>query len=225
MTEARFTEATFRFLADLEVNNSREWFKANRDRYEAHWKAPGLAFVEAVRPRLASLDPPLRAEARLNASLRRINRDTRFSADKRPYSPTLHLIFSTGGKFNKDAGMHLVLDPRGVGYGAGLYGLAPDALERYRERIADPDDAAAFARALDVAAAVGARMGDPDLARPPKGYAAEGRAAGFLRYRSIVVRTLGDGAPPSVLTGPGAIDWTIRTTTAFLPLLAWLARL
>jgi uncharacterized protein (TIGR02453 family) len=222
---AQFTEDTFRFLADLEANNTRDWFEAHRDRYEAQWKAPALAFIEAIRPRLAALDPPLKAEARLNASLRRINRDVRFSADKSPYSPSLHMIFSTGGAFNRDAGMHLVLDPRGVGYGAGLYGLAPEALERYRARLAEPGEAEALARAVDAAAAVGARMGAPDLARPPRGHAAEGRAAEFLRHKSIVVRTFGTGAPPSVLTGPGALDWAVATTAVFGPLLAWLRRL
>jgi uncharacterized protein (TIGR02453 family) len=224
MTEG-FSQETFRFLADLEAHNAKDWFEANRDRYKTYWKAPGLAFIEAIRPRLAALDPPLKAEARLNASLRRINRDVRFSADKAPYGPALHMIFSTGGAFNRDPGMHVVLTPRGVGYGAGLYGLGPDALERYRARLGDPEEVGALARALDHAAAVGARLGEPDLARPPRGYAAEGRAADLLRYKSIVVRTVGNDAAPSVLIGPGAVDWAVATTRAFLPLLAWLARL
>jgi uncharacterized protein (TIGR02453 family) len=225
MGAVHFTDETFRFLADLAGNNDRDWFEAHRDRYEAHWKAPGLAFIEAIRPRLSALDPPLKAEARLNASLRRINRDVRFSTDKSPYNAKLHMIFSTGGAFNKDAGMHLVLNPSGVGYGAGLYGLAPKVLERYRARLCDPADAAAFAEAVDRAGEVGARMGAPDLARPPKGYAAEGRAAEFLRHKSIVVRTFGTEAAPAVLLGPGALDWAVGTTRAFLPLLAWLRRL
>jgi uncharacterized protein (TIGR02453 family) len=222
---AQFAEETFRFLAELEANNTRDWFAANRDRYEAHWKAPGLAFVEAIRPRLARLDPELKAEARLNASLRRINRDVRFSADKSPYNATLHMIFSTGGAFNRDAGLHVVLNPSGVGYGAGLYGLVPEVLERYRARLADPAEAEVFAQAVDRAGEAGARMGEPDLARPPKGHAAEGRAAEFLRYKSVVVRTFETSAPPSVLLTPGALDWTVETARAFLPLLAWLRRL
>jgi uncharacterized protein (TIGR02453 family) len=225
MGPAHFTDETFRFLADLKANNSRDWFEANRDRHEAQWKAPGLAFIEAVRPRLAALQPPLKAEARLSASLRRINRDVRFSADKSPYRATLHMIFSTGGAFNKDAGMHLVLEPDGVGYGAGLYGLSPDLLDRYRSRLMQGDGADTLGRAIDRAAEAGARLGAPDLARQPHGYAAEGRAADLLRHRSIVVRTSGAAAPPSVLTGRDALDWTVRITEAFLPLLDWLRRL
>lgn len=225
MGPAHFTNETFRFLADLAANNARGWFEANRDRYEAHWKKPGLAFIEAIRPRLAALDPPLKAEARLNASLRRINRDVRFSADKSPYAATLHMIFPTGGAFNKDAGMHIVLEPDGVGYGAGLYGFSAEVLERYRQRLTHHEESEALDRAIARAAGTGARLGAPDLARPPRGHSGEGRAAEFLRYKSIVVRTWDTGAPPGVMTGAGAVDWTVRTTEAFLPLLDWLRRL
>lgn len=224
MEPVHFTDDTFHFLADLRANNTREWFEANRDRYEAHWKRPGLAFVEAIRPRLVALHPPLKAEARLNASLRRINRDVRFSADKSPYGPTLHMIFSTGGAFNKDAGMHIVLEPDGVGYGAGLYGLSLALLERYRQKLMQ-DDGLALGRAIDRAEETGARLGAPDLVRLPRGHAGEGRAADLLRYKSIVVRTWDRREPPSVLTTPDAIDWTVGTTEAFLPLLDWLRRL
>jgi uncharacterized protein (DUF2461 family) len=46
-----FPPDTASFLADLAANNSREWFEANRARYEAAYVAPGRAFVEAVGPR------------------------------------------------------------------------------------------------------------------------------------------------------------------------------
>lgn len=223
MVTRHFTDETFRFLADLEANNSKDWFDANRDRYEAHWKNPALAFIEAVRAPLAALDPPLWAEARLNASLRRINRDVRFSKDKSPYHAMLHMIFSSGGAFNKDAGMHLVLHPKGVGYGAGLYGLDPPALARLRDRIVAPLDGDALIGALDVAAEVGARIGEPDLARLPRGYEAEGRRAELLRHKAIVARTFDDGAPTDVMTGEGAIDWTLGTTRKLLPLIRWLS--
>ena len=32
---AHFSRALFEFLAELGINNDREWFKANRDRYIA----------------------------------------------------------------------------------------------------------------------------------------------------------------------------------------------
>jgi uncharacterized protein (TIGR02453 family) len=216
-----FTDATFAFLSDLAANNSRAWFEANRDRYEAAWKTPALHFIAEVGPRLAALDPVLKAEARLNGSLRRITRDVRFSTDKSPYDPRLHMVFWTGEHPNRSPGFHLVLSPDGVGYGTGVYGLDPGQLTRYRDMVVDRVEGRALLAALDRAAEVGCTPGTPDLVRLPKGYTAEGRVADLLRHKSFVVRTHGNEAPPAVLTGPGAVDWTMARAEALLPLIRW----
>ena len=72
------------FLADLAVNNNREWFQANKARYdEAHqtfleFSAEYIARLAAeVDPDLAGLQP--------KDCVWRIYRDTRFSYDKTPY--------------------------------------------------------------------------------------------------------------------------------------------
>jgi uncharacterized protein (TIGR02453 family) len=216
-----FTDATFQFLKDLAANNSRDWFEANRDRYELHWKGAALSFIEAVAPHMAALDPPLKAQPKLNGSLRRINRDVRFSKDKSPYNPSLHLIFWAGDHPNRSPGMHIVLTPTGVGYGTGLYGLGPEQLARYRDMVVDPVEQKALFSALDAAQAVGCTLGDPDLARLPKEYEAEGRAGVLLRHKSIVARTHGTEADPEVITGDGAVDWSMAQTRALLPLIRW----
>jgi len=219
---ARFSKETFDFLADLEVNNEKEWFEASRDRYEACWKAPALAFITALAEPMSALDPALKAEAKINGSLRRINRDVRFSNDKSPYSPSLHLLFWSGEHPNRSIGMHVVLNPRGVGYGTGLYGLSPERLARYRDMVLDPVERLALVEALDGARAAGCTLGEPDLKRLPKGYEAEGRAAELLRYKSLVVRTHGTGASPEAVTGEGAVDWVMARTRALVPLMQWM---
>lgn len=225
MDAPAFSPDTFAFLTDLAENNSKTWFDANRERYEAHWKAPALAFIEAVAPRMAALDPPLKAEAKVNGSLRRINRDVRFSKDKSPYGASLHMIFWSGEHPNRSPGMHVVLHPGSVGYGTGLYGLTPAQLARYRDMVVDPVESASLLDALDAAGAAGCTMGDPDLARVPRGYSAEGRAGALLRYKSIVARTHGPGASPEAMIGPDAGDWLMAKTAALLPLMRWLGAL
>jgi hypothetical protein len=148
-----------------------------------------------MRPRLAALDPPLKAEARLNASLRRINRDVRFSSDKSPYNPSLHMIFSTGGAFNKDAGMHLEPARRRPGLSLA------EGLERYRARLCDPSEAAAFAATRSTAG----RRTDGRARPRPKGFAAEGRAADHLPSRRSHLR----GEPTPAVLGPDALDWAV----------------
>ncbi|MEL7344217.1 MAG: DUF2461 domain-containing protein [Pseudomonadota bacterium] len=218
-----FTPATFDFLSDLAAHNSKAWFQDNRDRYDAHWKAPAIAFINAIAPRMEALEPALKADPKINGSLRRINRDVRFSKDKSPYTPALHLVFWAGDHPNRSPGVHLVLTPDGVGYGTGLYGLGPEMLKRFRDAVSDKVEQKALFKALDVAEADGCTLGDPDLARLPKGFDAEGRAAVLLRHKSIVARTHDAGAPPKSIQGTAGLDWAMARALAMLPLIRWLS--
>ena len=92
--EASFGPELFSFLADLRANNDREWFAANKDRYERDLLEPSLAFIEDFAPRLDKISPHFRADARPSGgSLFRIYRDTRFSKDKSPYKTNLGIHF------------------------------------------------------------------------------------------------------------------------------------
>ena len=216
-----FTKDTFAFLADLEANNAKDWFEANKDRYETHWKTAALDFIADVAADMSRLDPPLQAIPRLNKTLRRINRDVRFSKDKSPYKPRLHMIFWTGGHPNRSPAMHVVLHPEGIGYGTGQFGLEPAALANNRARIVGKDGDALI-NALDLAAKVNCTMGDPGLARLPRGFEAEGRRAELLRHKAYVARTHDVMAPRNEIIGAGAKGLLVEKTEALLPLIRWL---
>ncbi len=217
-----FTQNTFDFLQDLEANNSKDWFDANRDRYDAHWKGAALDFIADVSSEMARLEPPLMAEPKINGSLRRINRDVRFSKDKSPYNARLHMIFWVGGHPNRSPGVHIVLNSLGVGYGAGQFGIEPAALSALRKRIVDPKDGDALIAALEAAESIGCRMGDPDLVRLPKGFDAVGRRADLLRHKAIVARTIDTDAPAASVIGDTGKSWVLDITKTLLPLVRWL---
>ncbi|MDD9924000.1 MAG: DUF2461 domain-containing protein [Boseongicola sp.] len=219
-----FSKQTFSFLKDIAANNSKDWFDENRDRYEAHWKTPAFNFIDAIADEMRSLEPSLKAEARLNGSLRRINRDVRFSTDKSPYNARLHLVFWSGGHPNRSPGMHFVLSPDGVGYGAGQFGIEPKNLTRFRDRIHDEQDGNALIEALNEAATVGCQFGEPDLARVPKGFDADHPRSDLLRYKSYVARTHDTQAAAGNIIGPDAVDWAMEVTRKLVPLLQWLVK-
>ncbi|TWT74367.1 DUF2461 domain-containing protein [Allorhodopirellula solitaria] len=76
----------FEFLDDLARNNQREWFHANKPRYEQDVREPALDLIEQLAVPLRRSAPMLNAVAkRSGGSLLRIHRDTRFSKDKTPY--------------------------------------------------------------------------------------------------------------------------------------------
>ena len=94
-----FTQDFIDFFSELEKNNTKEWFDANRKRYEKSVKIPFSAFTQAFINEVAKDDPELQQEAK-NCTFR-INRDIRFSNDKTPYKSTSSAIITKGGKKNQ----------------------------------------------------------------------------------------------------------------------------
>ena len=73
-------------VQELAANNNREWFQANKDRYESEVKEPMLGFIADFATRLRTISANFDADPRpTGGSMFRIYRDTRFSKDKRPY--------------------------------------------------------------------------------------------------------------------------------------------
>jgi uncharacterized protein (TIGR02453 family) len=122
-TDREFDPELFDFLADLAKHNDREWFAANKARYEAHVLEPALAFIEDFAPRLEQLSPHFRADPRKSGgSLFRIYRDTRFSKDKTPYKTNTGMHFRHARAKDAHApGFYLHLAPGQVFGGGGIW--------------------------------------------------------------------------------------------------------
>ena len=72
---ARFTPELFRFLRELAANNRRDWFHANKERYEAHVRGPMLRFIADFAPSLRKISRSFVADASpVGGSLFRIHR-------------------------------------------------------------------------------------------------------------------------------------------------------
>ena len=209
------------FLKDLEKNNNKAWFDENRDRYRSTYVEPTLDFVAALGGPLGQLTPALTATPKINGSLRRINRDVRFSKDKRPYSPSLHLIFWAGDKPLGSAGVHFVVSHDHFGLGAGHWAFEPEQLKAYRAAVTTSKGAESLQAALKAAEKIGCVPDDPQLARVPRGFDAEEPVATMLRRKGVVVRTQDQPIPKELFTRK-AVDFTLKKVAAFLPLIAWL---
>ena len=196
---------TCAYLADLAAHNTRDWFEANRARYEADWLAPAGRIVKALAPRMAALDPPHKAEPRVNGSIRRTNRDTRFSKDKTPYDPRLHLVFWTGDHPSRSPAIHLVLYPDGLAVGGGQWGLSKEALANYRRAIGEDRARVELARLLVDCEALGLTPTAETLKRVPAGFDADAPYAGLLRRKNLVVTTGERRRPVETLDDPDAL--------------------
>src|SRR5260370_10119925 len=122
MKKAHFSRDLFGFLEELRCNNRREWFEANRVRYERDVREPMLAFIADFAPRLRKISPQLIADPRPSGgSMFRIHRDLRFSPDKRPYKTHVAARFShVMGRDVHAPGFYGHLEPSGVVSAAGI---------------------------------------------------------------------------------------------------------
>jgi uncharacterized protein (TIGR02453 family) len=132
---AWFTQDTIDFLSELRENNAKEWFEANRKRYEASVKKPILEFAAEMIERMREVDPEITMLPK-NAVFR-IHRDTRFSNDKSPYKTNVGMVVTRGEKHNPGVpGLYFHLDASQMYIATGLYFLEPAQLRAVREHIA-----------------------------------------------------------------------------------------
>lgn len=137
-TFAGFSPKLLSFLSELEKNNNKPWFDKHRKDYESLYVEPAKEFVAAMGSQLKRISADLHAEARINGSILRINRDVRFSKDKSPYRASLQIMFPEGPEFDRHRPAFLFrLTAHSLELGAGLCGFDKDHLHRYRAAVDD----------------------------------------------------------------------------------------
>lgn len=164
------TPEVFRFLRELRANNNREWFNANKARYETKVREPILQFISDAGPRLQKISSAVVADPRPNGgSLFRIYRDTRFSNDKSPYKTHLgaHFFHESAKKAPSVPGFYLHIAPGESFIAGGIWHPEPAALARIRDAIASGSDAWKALRKSKLPIEGGS------LKRVPKGYASD----------------------------------------------------
>ncbi|UGS38139.1 DUF2461 domain-containing protein [Capillimicrobium parvum] len=183
-----FPPQTQDFLRDLSAHNDREWFDAHRAEYQAAYVEPARAFVAAVAPELERIAPGVCAEPRVLGSIFRINRDTRFSRDKRPYKEHLDLWFWEGERRTARSGFYLRVTPELVGIGAGANHLSREAIDRYRAAVCDAEAGAELAQIVSALETDGWDLAEPRLKRAPRGWTAvDPDAEPLLRRDSLFI--------------------------------------
>jgi len=131
---AWFTKDFNQFFKELAANNNKEWFDANRKRYEASVKDPFVAFVAAVIKEVGKQDKTVRIEPK--EAIFRINRDIRFAKDKTPYKLSTSAIVSPGGRKDMTAaGVYFELGPESVNFYGGAYMPDKEQLHKIRNAI------------------------------------------------------------------------------------------
>ena len=183
-------QSTVQFLRNLKKNNKKEWFDANRTKYESAKKNVEDLSVEIIK-RLSHTDDSI-AHLQPKDCMFRINRDVRFSKDKSPYKTNMGVYFSKGGKKGINAGYYFHLEPGSSFVAGGLWMPMPPELKKVRQEI---DYSWAEFSKITGSKKFKSVFGDLDmsnefaLSRPPKGYEADNPAISYLKLKSFIATT------------------------------------
>ncbi|KRF32775.1 DUF2461 domain-containing protein [Yonghaparkia sp. Soil809] len=179
----------FAFYAELEQNQNREWWLANKQRYDERVKAPVERLVDALGGEFGPL------------KIFRPYKDVRFSADKRPYKDHLGLVSadSSAGTY------YLQVSHHGLMLAGGEYQPSREQLARFREICDDNRLVGDLEATLDEAAERGFAIMTADaLATAPRGYRADHPKIALLRLKRLAVAA--EHAPAEWMTGPELVD-------------------
>ncbi|MGC4058174.1 MAG: DUF2461 domain-containing protein [Chitinophagaceae bacterium] len=180
-------KATADFLIQLDKNNNKPWFDANRSSYESA-KKDFEQFIDAVLREAETLIPEL-AGRKAKDAIFRIYKDVRFAKDKTPYKNNMGAGF---GKFEKNkmnaAGYYIHFQPGACFVGGGLWMPDSPGLKAIRQEI--DYNWTAFQSIVGKASfkkMFGTLDQDQKLKTLPKGYDADNPAIEYLKLKSFTV--------------------------------------
>lgn len=221
-----FSRQTVDFFRQLQKNNTKEWFDRNKGNYEKNVMAPARAFVETMGRRLQKeISADIVASPKVNQSIFRIYRDTRFSTDKTPYKTHLGIYFWEGrGKKLENSGFYFHLEPNRLMLGAGLYIFPRQKILLFRRAVADPH----LVQELDEAVRKIKKSGPYSLGgqhykRVPAGFDVVEEYQHYLLHNGLWASF--ESSIPEELYSEDLVGYCIKVFKDFLPLHRWLLSL
>jgi uncharacterized protein (TIGR02453 family) len=190
------------FFEGLEGDNSKDYWQRNKAVYETVVRGP-------MEQLLAELEPEF-GEGRIF----RPHRDIRFSSDKSPYKTNIAAVVGEG---------YIQLTSEGLGAGSGMWEMAPDQLDRYRQAVSKDRPGNELETILTKARAAGlTAQGHDMLKSAPKGYPKDHPRIEFLRYKGLI--TWKEWPAGAWLGTRKAKDRVVAFLEASKPLNGWLRK-
>lgn len=201
------------FLNNLRLNNNREWMQQNRP---ACLEAKGefQALVRLLIDRIKLFDPEI-SGIRPENCIFRLNRDIRFSKDKRPYKENFGAFISKSGKKGVDGGYYIHIEPGRSMAAGGSYMPPMDILKKIRQEIDyNPDPLNEFINSDPFRQYFG-RLEGEKLKTAPKGYNPDHQNINLINHKSyIVTHSLDD----NMVAGDSFPEYVVEVFTEMKPL-------
>lgn len=222
------TPDILKFFEELEVNNNRDWFLANKGRYDAI-HVDFIELTSRIIDALSPLDPTI-GHPEPKRCLYRIYRDLRFTPDKRPYKTHISFFLSSGGpKRSGMPGYYLQIGQEDYGLqgnctlGGGIFMPDRDTLAAIRQEIFYNTD-----EFLAIVNEPGYKrfFGDTffttkTLSRAPKGYPNDWPHVQWLKYNDYCTM---HSVPNKLTLSDGFFDHLVEVFCATVPLNQFIQR-
>jgi uncharacterized protein (TIGR02453 family) len=228
MDEMRFegfsTEGD-RFFHELAVRQDRDWFKANKARYETLWVAPMKALLAELRPGLERAFKGMKLAPDKHF---RLHRDLRFSKDKSPYKTFAAAMIKVDAGEGQDitdggpAAIYMHLGTHDT-IALGHWMLEGEQLAGYRRMLLDDKRGAAFARKAEALKRKGFTISAFEtLKKPPRGVDPEHPLAWLLVHKGFGLNLPKPPAP--VRNSPKLAKWILQHVKLAAPVVVELER-
>jgi uncharacterized protein (TIGR02453 family) len=201
-----FPEAAFDFYDDLEIDNTRSFWEAQKATYDVAVRAPMVALTEALAAEFGG------------AKVFRPYRDVRFAKDKTPYNTQKGAFVAAAPA----TGWYVEIAAPGFRVGGGFYHAESADLARIRVAIAEDRRGTELQELLATLVSEGFELGGDRLKTSPRGYDAAHPRIDLLRHKSLVLGR-GYGFDPVVHT-PALVDRVRDDWRALRPLVDWITR-
>jgi len=198
-------DTAFRFYAELEENNNREWWLEHKATYDAEVKEPLTALLSELEPRFGQ------------AKIFRPNRDVRFSPDKSPYK-TAQGAFAAS---QEGVGFYLQISADGLLIGGGYHSHTPAQLARFRGAVDAPESGLELQKIVEAVAGAGFAIQGEKLKTVPRGFEKDHPRGELLKHKSLSAgEELGQ---PDWLSSPSAKDRIAARWEVLRPLVEWVS--
>ncbi|MDT0203469.1 DUF2461 domain-containing protein [Nocardioides sp. AE5] len=206
MQFAGFPEAALDFYDDLEVDNTKSFWEANKHIHAASVKTPMVALTDALADEFGA------------AKVFRPYRDVRFAKDKTPYKTHQGAFVGVAPA----TGWYVEISARGVRTGGGFYEATAQRLAAVRAAMDDERTGRELEKILARLRKAGWEVGGNRLKTKPRGYDVDHPRIELLRHRSLVLRRDHGFAP--VIHTPEFLDVVRRDWRELRPVVEWVAQ-